>query len=73
MQEESHSIQIQNHGHGRMTVYDPWHGTTDIAEEDLSTYLQQFNDDRFSISISHAGPLMEGSEYPADVHVLIRR
>ena len=45
----------------------------DIREEDLRSYLQEYNDDRFSISITHAGVRLPGSEYPREVLVTISR
>ena len=70
---ETHQIQIDNHGDGNMTVYDIHRGAMDIREEDLRAYLQEYNDDRFSISISHAGPRLPGSDYPREVLVTISR
>ena len=73
MGSETHSIQIDNHGNGKLTVHDLHRGAIDVREEDLRAYLQQYNDDRFSISISHAGPRLEGSDYPAEIHVLLEQ
>lgn len=73
MGSETHLIQIDNHGNGRMTVHDIHRGAMDIREEDLRAYLQEYNDDRFSISISHAGVRLPGSEYPREVLVTISR